>query len=159
MKLFFLFLLVTLICISCSPKIFEQSEQIVKQGSYTYKYKGGCAQCLSQINCSGKIVVLVTSLKKNTKANITSFDPECSMISFAIRVDQETDCRSHTEVREIHLPLDPVEVPEFTLTGKVVYEDSFIKLMEDNDSGELSDFLKAALAAVRARELKSNNAS
>lgn len=127
MKLVRLFSFIVLCLISCN---FSYAEQ----GNVIHSFQKGKMQCLSEIDSSGEIKVLLKSLEKNTKVLFTRISYTAAkkpIVVVSMQVEDKEICASWVDIQEVQLAIDPQTVNEFTLNGKVVYNKNHITVMTE----------------------------
>lgn len=126
----FLSLILLTTLASCSVK---NRDVITEHGDIIYTYKTGTIQCLSQKSTVGTIAVLVQSLKENTV--ITDVDlgrlGDIHAVKVIMAVKQKNPiCASWTDIKEVIIPIEPIDVSKITLEGKpILAKDGVIVLI------------------------------
>ena len=125
---YIIFFCVTLITCSCTTLSCSTGS-----GDLTYCFETGKIQCLSEINPSNEVTILLKSLKNNTTFSFDDVlisEGNNIVVKFVMVVkDENPICASWTDVQSVHIGIDPKYVQEFTLTGKEVYNHKGIRVL------------------------------
>ena len=125
MRDFFKYLTILVVFVIVSGFSGFKNDAVVKKGNVIYSFESGKMQCLSEVDSSGKIVILLKSLEKNTEVKfgkIDSKNPRKQVLVATMLVQEDTDlCASWTNMQEVNIAIDPKPVEKITLSGNTVY--------------------------------------
>ena len=118
------------VCFSCT----HVSDATVNEpGNVIYSYKGGRLQCQSQIDSSGKLVILLKSLKENTTIRpqeLVANEKNQLMLNLVMVVEQQNSYfNASFDVQEVSIVIYPVSVETVTLIGQAIHETDKVKII------------------------------
>lgn len=129
-KILQLFIFITLSLVNSA--VAAPMQNIVEHGNIVYCHKKGRIRCQSEINAANEITILLTCLDKNTDIEFQKVErlkKEGLHLKVIMFVDDSSICASWTDVQEVNLPIDPIPVTHFTLTGKQIYKSNGIRVL------------------------------
>ncbi|PJD93044.1 MAG: hypothetical protein CK425_13070 [Parachlamydia sp.] len=125
-------LFISLFILACSFSLMSKDVEIEK-GNVIYFFESGKMQCSSEINSEGHTFVLYQSLSKNTRVEFNSIkrNPKKEFVLTALMlVEAETElCAGWVNMQEVNIGIDPKPVEKVTLSGKIVYKNDLITVM------------------------------
>lgn len=123
---------VILLLLASSLNAPWKSNPLPTPGSVVYSFSSGRMECQSEIDSSGRLVVLLKGLSDNTTLEFQKFwvsEDKEFVVSFLMAVLDDKICRGWIDLQEVTMVVQPKPTSAITLSGKVVFSSDQVTVM------------------------------